>query len=234
MSDTIQTLPPAQSQHHQDWEGGEFPPLKLDKSATDPRDVRSAEAMFELPLEERKQAERRRVKKPKIPEVQGPATLGKTTWTLCCVAVLSVLAYFMVSRFVVTAVIIQGRSMQPTLKDGERYYLNRWRYLVAAPKRGDLVVLKDPGHNDFAVKRIVAGPNDWVNMRDNGIYLNGKRLSEPYLPEGTRTAVPDRQEKWILLGPNQYYVLGDNRANSEDSRYYGVIARKNLLGVLIK
>jgi signal peptidase I len=96
------------------------------------------------------------------------------------------------------------------------------------------VVLKDPGHNDFAVKRIVGGPNDWVNLRNSGVYLNGKRLAEPYLPEGTRTAVPDRQEKWILLGPNQYYVLGDNRSNSEDSRFYGVIPRKSILGVLIK
>jgi signal peptidase I len=234
MQDTMQTLPPTQSQQHQEQEGGEFPPLKLEKTSRDPREVRSVEAMFELPIEHRKLAEQRRAAKPKTPKVDGPARLGKTLWTLLCVAALSIVAYFLVSRFVVTSVIIQGRSMQPTLMDGERYYLNRWRYLVAAPKRGDLVVLKDPGHNDFAVKRIVAGPDDWVNMRNNGVYLNGKRLSEPYLPEGTRTSVPDRQEKWILLGPNQYYVLGDNRGNSEDSRYYGVVKRKNILGVLMK
>ena len=160
--------------------------------------------------------------------------MGKTVWTLLCVAGFSILAYFVVSRFVVTAVVIQGRSMQPTLKDGERYYLNRWRYLFAKPKHGDVIVLKDPGHRDFAVKRIVGGPNDWVNVRDGKLYLNGKRLAEPYLPEGTRTTVPDKQEKWILLGPDQYYVLGDNRSNSEDSRYYGVVKRKNILGVLIR
>jgi len=234
MSDTIQTLPPAQSQHHQDWEGGEFPPLKLDKPRNEPREVRSAEAMFELPAEQRKVARQQRASKPKLPRVEGPARLGKTAWALFCVVALSVLSYFLVSRFVVTSVVIQGRSMQPTLQDGERYYLNRWRYLVAAPEHGEVVVLKDPGHDDFAVKRIVGGPNDWVNLRNNGVYLNGKKLSEPYLAEGTRTSLPDRQEKWILLGPDQYYVLGDNRSNSEDSRSYGVVRRKNILGVLIK
>lgn len=237
MWDTMQVSPPTQRQQYPAPEGGELPPLNLEKPRTDPREVRSAEAMFELPTEQRKLARQQRAAKPiktKLPRVEGPARLGKTAWALFCVSALSVLAYFLVSRFVVTAVVIQGRSMQPTLKDGERYYLNRWRYLVTAPERGEVVVLKDPGHDDFAVKRIVGGPNDWVNLRNNGVYLNGKKLSEPYLPEGTRTSVPGQQERWILLGPDQYYVLGDNRSNSEDSRNYGVVRRKNILGVLIK
>jgi signal peptidase I len=203
----------------------------LDKTSRDPRQVRSADALF-LDLAELRA--RPSGGKKALSKVRGVANLGKTVWTLLCVAAFSILAYFLVSRFIVTAVVIQGRSMQPTLRDGERYYLNRWRYLFASPKHGDVIVLKDPGHNDFAVKRIVAGPNDWVNMRDGNLYLNGKRLTEPYLPEGMRTTIPDRQEKWILLGPDQYYVLGDNRSNSEDSRCYGVVKRKNILGVLIK
>jgi signal peptidase I len=153
---------------------------------------------------------------------------------LLFIALLSIPAYFVASRFVVTAVVIQGRSMMPTLKDGERYYLNRWRYMFVAPQRGDIVVIRDPGHNDFAVKRVVAQPFDWINLKNGQIYINGCRLSEPYLDENTRTDAPDLKEKWIQLGRDQFYVLGDNRANSEDSRFYGRVFRKNILGQLVK
>lgn len=153
---------------------------------------------------------------------------------LLCVGFFSVPAYLIASRYIVTAVVIQGRSMNPTLQDGDRYYLNRWRYLFGSPQRGDLVVIRDPGHNDLAVKRIIAKPFDWLNLKGGSIYINGKRLEEPYLPKNSCTDTPDHQEKWIQLGKNQYYLLGDNRANSEDSRYYGVIQRKNILGQLVK
>ena len=67
-------------------------------------------------------------------------------------------AYYIISRYVITPVVIQGRSMTPTLRDGECYFLNRWIYIFKTPARGDLVVIKDPGHDDFAVKRIIARP----------------------------------------------------------------------------
>ena len=88
-----------------------------------------------------------------------PSWLQSHGTTLLLMALLSVPAYFVASRFIVTAVVIQGRSMMPALKDGEHYYLNRWQYLLMSPKRGDIVVIKDPGHTDFAVKRIVATAN---------------------------------------------------------------------------
>jgi signal peptidase I len=155
-------------------------------------------------------------------------------FVLVCVALFSVPAYFLASRFIVTAVVVQGRSMTPTLKDGERYYLNRWRYLLLSPRRGDVVVIKDPGHGDYAVKRIIARPYDWLNLRDGKIYINGKRLDEPYLDKGVRTDTPDLKERWIQLGRDQYYVLGDNRGNSEDSRFYGIVPGKNIIGMIIK
>ena len=153
---------------------------------------------------------------------------------LCCVAVFSAPAYLVASRFIVTAVVVQGRSMSPTLKDGDHYFLNRWRYLFSTPDRGDIVVLKDPGHNDYAVKWIVGMPNDWLNLKDGSVFLNGRRLDETYLPKGTRTETPDMKEHWVQLGRDQYFVMGDNRGNSEDSRFYGVISRKHLVGMLVK
>ncbi len=160
--------------------------------------------------------------------------LKRQALVLLFVAFFSIPAYLVASRYIVTAVVIQGRSMSPTLKDGDRYYLNRWRYIFGSPQRGDLVVIRDPGHNDLAVKRIIAKPFDWLNLKGGMIYINGKRLDEPYLPTNISTDTPDHREKWIQLGRNQYYLLGDNRGNSEDSRYYGVVQRKNILGQLVK
>jgi type IV secretory pathway protease TraF len=64
--------------------------------------------------------------------------------------------------------------------------------------------------------------------------LNGRRLTEPYLPKGTFTATPDAQEKWIELGKEHYFVMGDNRICSEDSRSYGRIVRSSILGSIRK
>ena len=149
-------------------------------------------------------------------------------------AALSVPAYYLASRFIVTAVVIQGRSMTPTLQDGERYYLNRWRYFFVRPERGDLVVIKDPGHTDYAVKRIIARPHDWLNFKNGLIYINGRWIEEPYLAKGVSTDLPDLKEKWVQLGTDQYFVMGDNRANSEDSRFYGQVPRKSILGQIVK
>jgi len=144
---------------------------------------------------------------------------------LLCVA-----SHFVFSRFVITPVIIQGRSMMPTLLDGEYYFLNRLAYFFKSPARGDLVVIRDPGHDDFAVKRIIAKPGDWLNLKDGKVYLNGRRLDEPYLPKSTFTATTDKRENWIELGKEHYFVMGDNRVCSEDSRNYGRIVRSSILG----
>ena len=155
--------------------------------------------------------------------------LALVVFGLLCVG-----SYFVFSRFVFTPVIIQGRSMMPTLRDGEYYILNRLAYFLKSPARGDLVVIRDPGHDDFAIKRIIARPGDWLNLKDGKVYLNGQRLVEPYLTRGTFTATPDSQEKWIELGKDQYFVMGDNRAWSEDSRIYGRIERSSILGSIRK
>ena len=142
--------------------------------------------------------------------------------------------YYLVSRFVATTVIVQGRSMTPTLQDGDRFILNRLSYWRHAPQRGDLVVVKDPGHSDYAVKRIVGMPCESLYFKDGQLVLNGKRFVEPYLPTGTKTFLPDRGEKLMMTGKDQYFVLGDNRGNSEDSRYYGSIARAQIVGSITK
>lgn len=216
---------PAQTKHTTTpWEGGTIPPLRMVGEKPSVITATFTPATNKVPAA------------PAAPAapVLIRSSLLRHLLIVVCVAACSLPAYYLASRFIVTAVVIQGRSMTPTLQDGDRYYLNRWRYLFTAPDRGEMVVIKDPGHSDYAVKRIVGKPGDWLNIRDGSIFLNGRRLSEPYLPTGTQTDAPDRQEKWIQLGQDQFYVLGDNRKASEDSRYYGVVLGDQILGMLVK
>lgn len=222
----MQSFPPTQTKSQPLWEGASLPPLRM--AADEPEVKTETVPATEAPAAPDSP-------KPAIkPAKPAGSWYQRNSLVLLFIALLSIPAYFVASRFVVTAVVIQGRSMMPTLKDGERYYLNRWRYMVVAPQRGDIVVIRDPGHDDFAVKRVVAQPFDWINLKNGQIYINGCRLDEPYLDKEMRTDAPDLKEKWIQLGRDQFYVLGDNRANSEDSRFYGRVFRKNILGQLVK
>src|SRR5262245_5665330 len=100
-----------------------------------------------------------------------------------CVALilLSFASYFLFSHFILLSVEVVGSSMSPTLQEGDKFIVNRCALFYRAPQRGELVVLKDPGHEDFAVKRVVAGPSDLILLKDGFVYVNGKKLSEPYL-----------------------------------------------------
>ena len=144
-------------------------------------------------------------------------------------------AFVLVTHFVIQSVEVVGNSMAPTLENSQRYVLNRWVYLVREPEPTDIVVIQDPCDRSYAVKRIIAREGDSVHLKDGKIYVNGRPLSEPYLPPGTLTyASPQVKEQLAVCGKNQYFVLGDNRNNSSDSRIYGPIPRQSILGVIIQ
>ena len=154
---------------------------------------------------------------------------------LVAVSAMAFGCYFVISRFVLQSVTVMGISMAPTLVDSERYLLNRWVYYVRSPQRDDLVVLRDPADRGFSVKRIVAVEGDQVYLKDGFLYINGRKAVEPYLKPGTPTfAAAPRREQSFKCKPGEYFVLGDNRNNSVDSRVYGPISRANILGLIIK
>jgi signal peptidase I len=140
-----------------------------------------------------------------------------------------------ITHYVLQSVQVVGGSMSPTLHDSERYVLNRWVYHVREPQPQDIVVLRDPEDRSYAVKRIVAQQGDRIYVNKAGqIFVNGKLLNEPYLPPGTLTyASAKTPEQMWVCGTNRYFVLGDNRNNSADSRIYGAVSRQDILGLVL-
>ena len=149
---------------------------------------------------------------------------------------------------------VDGSSMDSTLEDGQYLLVNRLVYLniemdrlseivpfweaeedssrhaIHAPRRGEVIVFQFPDRNinnpekDF-VKRVVGLPGETIRMHDGEVFVNEVKLDEPYLDEKDRSNAPE-----LTLGEGQYYVLGDNRAHSNDSRAWGAVPRANLRG----
>jgi len=148
---------------------------------------------------------------------------------------LAFLSYFIISHFFFQSVRVVGRSMVPTLRDSQQYLLNRWIYHFRAPQRTEVVVIRDPTDHGFSVKRIIGVAGDSIYLKGGSVYVNGRRLNEPYLEVSTPTYPYGRtQEQLVVCGKNQYFVLGDNRMNSADSRTYGPITRNSILGMIVR
>ena len=118
-------------------------------------------------------------------------------------------------------VTVMGSSMEDTLEDGDTVFVNRVAYLVSEPQAGDIVVFLLNGNekDHYYVKRVVAVPGDTVQIVDGVLYVNGEMYDEEDT-EAIKTAGLAQEE--ITLGEDEYFVLGDNRNSSEDSRYANI------------
>ena len=146
-----------------------------------------------------------------------------TKWLIVLI-VLGTLVHF----YVGTLSIVDGQSMEPNFHSGEYVIVDRWHYLFGRPERGDPVVLRfpgDPEHTKY-IKRIIGLPGDKVTIQNDAVFINDRQLEEPYLAPGTQTyPVMTKQ-----LGSEDYFLMGDNRLNSSDSRIWGVCPKRDLIG----
>jgi signal peptidase I len=136
-------------------------------------------------------------------------------------------ALIWLQAMVSTRHVVSGDSMLPTLRPGDRLLvtglLHRWR----GPRRGEIVLLRDPQQPRLeSAKRLIGLPGERVTLVDGQLSIDGRRVAEPYL-EPLRQ--PPERYDW-LLRPDEYLVLGDNRARSRDSRHFGPVPARLLIG----
>lgn len=150
---------------------------------------------------------------------------------LACLVLWSVVMFFIVRFYLLGSVVVQGNSMLPTLWPGDRHLVHRWVLMLRKPKRGEIVVIKDPVEKGLlSVKRVVALPGETIAVRDRSVYVNDVLLEEPYLPAGAETPALNLAKTTYRIEKGHYFVMGDNRFASEDSRSFGAVARRDILG----
>lgn len=134
-----------------------------------------------------------------------------------------------IRQFVVETILVDGQSMQTTLQDGERLLINKFIYWFRKPRTGDVVVFRFPEdpRRDF-IKRVIATEGQTVEIRDGQVYVDGVPLREPYVKREWHSNFPK-----TTIAPGRIFVLGDNRNNSQDSRFpaVGQVPLKNVKGM---
>jgi signal peptidase I len=130
--------------------------------------------------------------------------------------------------FLYQPVRVEGTSMQPELRDQDRLFINKFAYRFEGISRGDVVVFhypRDPSKS--YIKRIIALPGDTLSIDEGRVYVNGKRVEEPYVPRRYRDA---RSLPHTVIPDGDYFVMGDHRSISSDSRDFGPVERDLIYG----
>jgi signal peptidase I len=160
------------------------------------------------------------------PWVEAAKTLG-----------LSLLLAFGIRQFVAEPRYIPSESMEPTLEINDRLIVEKISYLLHPPERGDIIVFSPPAKvveacdgsasvlQEAFIKRVIGLPGDQVEVRQGTVFINSQPLAESYIAEPPRNAIEP-----VIVPPNSYFVMGDNRNNSCDSRFWGTVPRQNIIG----
>jgi signal peptidase I len=141
------------------------------------------------------------------------------------VIVPALLLALVVHLLLAQATVVYGQSMEPNLSAYQRLIIDKISYHLHSPQRNDIVVIDLPGMDEMLVKRVVGLPGETVELRNGVVLINGEPLDESFPHDFSLQTIPP-----LTLGPLQYFVLGDNRGNSNDSRSFGPIQREYIVG----
>lgn len=141
-------------------------------------------------------------------------------------------AIYALVNLVTVRFIVHGPSMESTFFEDQFLIVSRVNYLIGEPQRGDVVVFHFPGdpEQDY-IKRVIGLPGDTVEIRDTQVYVNDEVLDEPYINEPCSSG--SCQDDTWEIAPDAYFVMGDNRNHSSDSRSFDAIPRENIVGEVV-
>lgn len=135
--------------------------------------------------------------------------------------------------FVLQPFIVDGASMEPNFQNNEAILVDKLTFKIRPPHRGEVVIFRAPGQpTEDYIKRIIAFPGETVKIESGQVYINGHLFDETYINDKNQTYI-DNDKSEILnktLGNNEYFVMGDNRLHSSDSREWGILPKINLVG----
>jgi signal peptidase I len=167
------------------------------------------------------------------------ASKSRTIVEYIVLAVVAVAVALLIQAFLVKPYRIPSASMEDTLLIGDRVLVDRVSWRFSQPARGDIVVFHPPFDGPVLIKRIVGLPGDEISLRGGSVFINGRRLAEPYVRRINGQPEPSDPFSnglpWALQEPfkvpaGSYFVMGDNRTDSGDSREFGPIKRAQFVG----
>ena len=158
-------------------------------------------------------------------------TKGQSFWELVRFAAIALIIVIPIRIFVAEPFIVSGSSMVPTFENGDYLIVDKISYELGSPKRDDVVVFRYPGDTTkFFIKRIIGLPNETVDIKGNevtitnGTHAQGFKLDQPFVKN------PANNDTHFVLKSDEYFVMGDNRNASSDSRYWGAVKRNLFAG----
>jgi signal peptidase I len=164
----------------------------------------------------------------KQPEEQPTEPPGRSFWLWGRDMLFSLAVSFFIITFLYQPVRVEGTSMMPRLGDQDRLFINKFVYHFESIHQGDVVVFHYPRDPQKSyIKRVIAVPGDELRIDDGRTYVNGRLLAEPYVP---RKFHDSRSQDAIVIPPDQYFVMGDHRSISSDSRDFGPVSRELIYG----
>lgn len=168
-------------------------------------------------------------------EVTSHRTKKHESWEWIKALVIAVALAFLIRTFLFAPFIVQGESMETTLHNNEKLVVNKAIYYLQDPKPGEIIVFHADQTRDY-IKRVIAVAGDTVEMKDDQLFVNGKKVDEPYLERKEERARERGEANFthdfppVTVPEGHLFVMGDNRLNSEDSRFIGPIPLSSVVG----